>query len=118
MSHAALRSKSLKLTCTKCHEDSVVSISSEGMHAFVCPFCGQPHLILVDANLGIRDFRPVSSLPVRKPFEIAKVKVKDESLIPVTLKPFWEMVKRGVLPPNFEEGFAALEALGLLEVED
>lgn len=118
MSRAELRTKSLKLTCSKCGEDSIVSISSEGMHAFVCPYCGQTHLILADANLGVRDFRPVSSLPARKPFEIAKVRVKDESLIPVTLKPFWEMVKRGVLPPNLEEGLAALQALGLLEVEE
>ena len=106
-----------RLSCKRCGEISLVSVHAEGVHAFVCPFCGQPHLLLVDANLGLRDFRAVSTVPARKPFDVAKLKVKDERLVPASLKPFFEAIKRGVLPPNAEEVFEALSELDLLEVE-
>ncbi|MCS7104986.1 MAG: hypothetical protein NZ954_05415 [Thermofilaceae archaeon] len=117
MSQPSLRAKQVKLNCKQCSEESIVAINREGLHAFICPYCGQPHLLLIDPNLGVRDFRQVSSVPARRPFDIARIRVKDESLIPVTLKPFWEMLKRGILPPNLEDGLAALQALGLLEIE-
>lgn len=109
--------KEVRLACKRCGEVSLVSVHAEGVHAFVCPFCGQPHLLLVDANLGLRDFRAVSSVPARKPFDVARLRVRDERLVPTSLKPFLEAVKRGVLPPNAEEALEALSELGLLEVE-
>lgn len=109
--------KELRMSCKRCGEVSLVSVHTEGLHAFVCPFCGQPHLLLVDANLGLRDFRAVNSVPARKPFDIARLKVKDERLVPVSLKPFLEALKRGMLPPNAEEALEALSELDLLEVE-
>ncbi|MEM1509770.1 MAG: hypothetical protein QW096_07925, partial [Thermofilaceae archaeon] len=63
------------------------------------------------------DFRQISSVPTQRPFDIARIKIKDETLIPLTLRPFWETLKRGVVPPNVEEGLEALRALGLLEIE-
>lgn len=109
--------KEIRLSCKRCGEVSLVGVHAEGVHAFVCPFCGQPHLLLLDANLGLRDFRAVSTVPARKPFDVARLKVKDERLVPASLKPFFEAIKRGVLPPNAEEVFEALSELDLLEVE-
>lgn len=110
--------KQVKLSCSRCGEACIATIASEGLHAFICPCCGQPHLLLVDANLGLRDFRPVSSIPVRRPFDVARVRVRDESLVPSHLKPLLDAVKRGVLPPQADELIGLLSSLGLLEVEE
>ncbi|MEM1509099.1 MAG: hypothetical protein QW096_04535 [Thermofilaceae archaeon] len=118
MSGLALRSKQFKVSCKKCGEESVVTIHTEGLHAFICPYCGQPHLLLVDPNLGLRDFRQISSVPTQRPFDIARIKIKDETLIPTQLKPFVESLKRGILPPNADEVLKVLEELDLIEVEE
>lgn len=109
--------KQVKLSCSRCGEACIASIASGGVHAFICPYCGQPHLLLVDANLGLRDFRPVSSIPARKPFDVARIRVKDESLVPSHLRSLLDVVKRGVLPPQVDELIELLMGLGLLEVE-
>lgn len=118
MAELAMRGKQVRISCSNCQEASIVLIHKEGLHAFICPYCGQPHLLLVDANLGLRDFRPVSNVPARKPLDIARIRVKDESLVPTHLKPFLDAIKRGVLPPRVEEVLEVLRELDLLEIEE
>ncbi|MEM0345107.1 MAG: hypothetical protein QW189_04270 [Thermofilaceae archaeon] len=118
MAELRMKSKQVRISCSQCQETSLVQIHREGLHAFICPYCGQPHLLLVDANLGLRDFRPVSNVPARKPFDIARIRVKDETLVPSHLKPFLDAIRRGVLPPRVEEALELLRELDLLEVEE
>lgn len=117
MAESAISARNIKVVCRKCGEESVVTVRAEGLHVFVCPACGQPHLLLLDANLAVRDFRTVSSVPVRKLFDVARLRVKEEGLVPASLRPFIEALKRGVLPPNSEEALELLSELGLVEVE-
>uniref|UniRef100_A0A7J3X6T6 Uncharacterized protein n=1 Tax=Thermofilum pendens TaxID=2269 RepID=A0A7J3X6T6_THEPE len=118
MAGTARFSKQFQAVCKKCGERTLITLESEGLHAFICPYCGQPHLLLVDPNLGVRDFRPVSTVPARKVFDVAKVRIKDESLVPVHLKPYVEALKRGIIVPEIDLLLKTLEALGLLEVGD
>lgn len=113
----ALKPKQVNVTCKRCGDESEVTIQAQGLHAFICPYCGLLHLLLVDADLNVRDIRQIKMVPTSRPFDIARIRVKDETLIPVTLKPFWNMLKQGMVPPNIEEGLEALQSLGLLEVE-
>ncbi|MCS7104005.1 MAG: hypothetical protein NZ954_00380 [Thermofilaceae archaeon] len=110
--------KQVKLVCSRCKEASVGALASEGLHAFICPFCGQPHLLLEDANKGLRDLRPVSYVPVRRPFDVAQIKMNDETLIPSHLKTLLDSLKRGVLPLGVDETLELLMNLGLLEVDE
>uniref|UniRef100_A0A7C3SMI2 Uncharacterized protein n=1 Tax=Thermofilum pendens TaxID=2269 RepID=A0A7C3SMI2_THEPE len=117
MSGAARFSKQFQAVCKKCGEKTVISLDSEGLHAFICPYCGQSHLLIVDANLGVRDFRSVSTVPVRRVFDMAKIRIKDENLVPAHLKPYVDALKRGIIVPEVDALLRILEELDLLEVE-